>query len=124
MLLSCANPYIGKKVNKIDHYLDSQGHETVVVHTKFIVDYDYRIVNDVIHVEGIFSCREKIGGAWDRSRIRLLYYFLDQNGIILEMESVTMDGEDICQDHKFRRSFPYNSDYKAVKLSFRAQASG
>lgn len=124
LLCSCKHNWVGQR-SKMNHYLEPQGHETVDIHPKFIVDYDYRIVNNEINVEGIFTCKDDAElNTWNNAEIKLYFLFLDEKGIVLEVERVSITAPELCRENIFRRSFPYKKEYKAVKLSFKAKARG
>lgn len=124
LLSGCQHQWVGKQA-KPHHYLNPQGHETIEYKKYFNLDYDYKIIGDEIHVAGVLVCKEDAEmKAWDHSEIKLFFLFLDDKGVVQEVERMSITTSQLCSENTFKRSFPYKQNYRSVRVtwSFRAQA--
>lgn len=124
LLAGCANPNIGKPVDRyLPFSLSGSGHETVHFGNEYILDYSYHLNNKdkIIFITGKINC--KIGTRnWNYSEGSITVKFVSKEGTISEEHTLTSWwDEQLCTEKFFQSTYPFQDDFDGVTFFFKVE---
>jgi hypothetical protein len=126
LLLSCANPLIGKVLPEGNYPEISRDCRHHVVMKHIILDYDCLINDDdkTITFDGHAEMNENgFSDGWEVTELFFTVYFLDSERKVVSVGYISIwPNKEASEKIKFKKTFEYNPQYKYIGYSYKSKA--